>query len=242
MLIFFNILLTLKNFACYILLFLATECLFAQNVLSLMAKVETSLEITVQEDFLKKLEQNLRKLKKRKLKTKEDKVFVQYVFNFLHQKYLKTYSKATSFTQTIVSGKYNCVVGTALIGFFLEELGYRCIYYETKTHVFLLVYLPNDDKLLIESTAFFAGGLIDDEETIIEIMKKYQPITTIKLIHLVGIQLYNEGVLAYDKQDYLKALSLGNQAYYFYPSTRHKLLCSLAKQELESQKSHSKID
>lgn len=205
-----------------------------------MAKVESDLHIEAQEGFSKKIEKDLCKLKKRKTKIHGDKAFVKYVFNFLHRKYLKTYQKTANFAHTIASGEYNCVTGTALIGYFLEEFGYQCIYYETQTHVFFMVKLPNNSRLLIESTAFFAGGLIDDEKKIAEAFAEYQPIATIKLIHLLGLQLYNEGVLAYKKQDYLKALSFGNQAYYFYPSTRHKILCNLAKQELESQKTYAK--
>lgn len=207
-----------------------------------MAKAESNLPIAVQEDFFKKLEKDLYKLKKRKAKINGDKAFAKYVFNFLHRKYLKTYQKTANFARTIASGEYNCLTGTALMGYFLEEFGYKCIYYETQTHVFLIAKLPNNSRLLVESTAFFAGGLIDDEKKITETFAEYQPIAAIELIHLLGLQLYNEGVLAFKKQDYLKALSFGNQAYYFYPSARHKLLCNLAKQELESQKTYSKVD
>jgi len=226
----------LKTFLTHILPLLFFGSVFAQDVLSCMMKVEANLSEKIQVDFTRKVSKDLQKIRMRKSKTKNDKVFIKYVFNFLHRNYLKEYHKTANFVQTIVSGKYNCVTGTALIGYFLEELGYECIYYETKTHVFLLTNLNNDDKLLVESTAFFSGGLIDDEKKIAETFTDYQPIATIRLIHLVGLQLYNEGVLAYEKQDYLKSLSLGNQAYYFYPSTRHKVLCNLARRKLECQR------
>ncbi len=94
----------------------------------------------------------------------------------------------------------------------------------------------------LKAPLFFSGGLIDNEHQIDFELEHYKPIAQIQAIHLVGLLYYNEGVLAYENQDYLKALSLANQAYYFYASPRHKALCYLAKQNLETQKSYTQID
>jgi len=231
----------LKTFVAYILPLLLFGSGFAQDVLSCMMKIETSLSEKIQTDFTKKVDKDLQKIRIKKSKIKNDKVFIKYVFNFLHRKYLKEYQKTANLAQTIVSGKYNCVVGTALIGYFLEKMHYKCEYHETQTHTFLIVLLENNRRLLLESTAFFSGGLIDDEKQITETLLSYQTIAKIKLINLVGLQLYNQGVLAYEKEDYLNALILGNRAYYFYPSVRHKILCNWAKQKLEVQRDYSKL-
>jgi hypothetical protein len=207
-----------------------------------MMRIESPLTEATCQDFRNKVEQDLQKLRKRKEKVADDKAFIRYVFNFLHRRYLKTYLKTANFSETIAKGSYNCVGGTALIGYFLERLAYTCWYYETQKHTFLIAQVAPNDRLLIESTAFFSGGLIDDEQQINVELENYKPIAQIQAIHLVGILYYNEGVLAYESQDYLKTLSLANQAYYFYASPRHKALCYLAKQNLEAQKSYTKID
>lgn len=228
---------------CYILFVgLIPNNLFAQDILPYIMSVERNLSEKVSQDFIRKVEKDLQKLNKKKAKIKDAKIFIDYLFYFLHRNYLKTYHKTANFTQTIAKGKYNCVSGTALIGYFLEQLGYQCIYYETQKHTFLLVQIAPNDNILVESTAFFSGGLIDKEEQINIELKNYEPIAQIQAIHLVGIQYYNEGVLAYENQDYVKSLSFANQAYYFYPSPRHKTLCHLAKQNIFNQKSYSKID
>lgn len=231
----------MKILYAYILLVLLFESGFAQDVLSCMIKIEADLSENLQANFTKKVNEDLQKFQTKKLKNKDDKIFIKYIFNFLHRKYLKRYHKTANFAQTIVSGKYNCVVGTALIGYFLEKMHYKCEYYETPTHTFLIVFLENNRRLLIESTAFFSGGLIDDEKKITETLQNYQIITKIKLTHLIGLQLYNQGVLAYERGDYLNALIFANRAYYFYPSVRHKTLCNLAKQRLALQKDYSKL-
>ena len=207
-----------------------------------MMSVEKNLTEKVSQEFIRKVEKDLQKLNKKKVKTNNDKYFINYLFHFLHRNYLKTYYKTANFAQIITKGKYNCVSGTSLIGYFLEYSGYNCLYYETQKHTFLIVELTPTDRILVESTAFFSGGLIDDEEQINIALKNYQPLAQIQAIHLVGLQYYNEGVLAYENQDYVKSLSFANQAYYFYPSTRHKVLCHLAKQNFDLQKFYSKVE
>lgn len=232
----------MKNLLYYILFLAFFEALQAQDLLSYMVELRTDLPTEVQDKFSRKVKQDLLKLQKRKEKIKDSKRFIKYTFNFLHQNYLKTYHKTASFSETIAKGKYNCVSGTALIGYFLEQNGYQCVYYETPKHAFLVVQIAPNDRVLVESTAFFSGGLIDNEEQIGIELTNYQPVVQIQAIHLVGLLCYNEGVLAYENQDYLSALRFGNQAYYFYASPRHKALCLLAKQNLENQKFYSKIE
>lgn len=194
--------------------------------------VEPDLQAVVKQNFIQKVEQDLIRLQKKQSKVKNDKIFIQKVFNFLHQKYLRNYHKTANFVQIITQKRYNCVSGTALIGYFLEQFGYVCNYYEAQKHVFLIVQITDEDRLLVESTAFFSGSLIDDEKQINMKLADYQPITQIQAIHLVGLQFYNVAVLAYEKQDYLKTLTFSNKAYYFYPSARHRALHQKAKQLL----------
>ncbi|GAB4131668.1 MAG: hypothetical protein OHK0045_09430 [Raineya sp.] len=203
--------------------------------------IEPDLQSVTKQNFIQKVEKDLTSLKIKQAKAKNAKVFVRYVFNYLHQNYLKNYFETANFTQIITQKRYNCVSGTALIGYFLERLGYVCKYYETERHTFLMLQITPEDRILVESTAFFSGGLIDNEEQIDIEFRKYQPIAQIQAIHLVGLQFYNEAVLAYRSQDYLKTLSLSNTAYHFYPSARHRALHQQAKQLLLIEQGYCKF-
>lgn len=182
-------------------------------------------------NWQKKLEKDAQRLHHKRLRFKNEKAFLRYLFHFLHQKYLKTYEKSASWHHIFQNGTYNCVGGVALFAYFLEKTDFAYQMYETDNHVFLCVIGEAGEVFMIETTAFFSEGLLSNDLKIGD----FAYLSTISLENLVGIFYYNEAVKAYTDENFVASLSFANKAYQFYPCLRNKEIFVLSKEKLEKQ-------
>ncbi|NJM25665.1 MAG: hypothetical protein HC859_09415, partial [Bacteroidia bacterium] len=83
---------------------------------------------------------------------KTESRFLRYLFYKVHRTFLKQYRLSEPFNGLFNSGSYNCVSGTALYAFFLDQLGYAVRICETRYHIFLLTYLSDSTSVLFEAT------------------------------------------------------------------------------------------
>jgi hypothetical protein len=215
--------------------FLYSAETFSQDVMPYFLSVEQQKNRINTEKFQQKVQKSLVHLQKKRVSIQDNKQFLRYVFNYTHQKFLHQYQKTAHFGDMMLKKQYNCVTGTALLAYFMEHSGFVCQIQEAEKHVFIIVQISEKDRLLIESTAFFGDGVIDDEKKIDEKLLDLRPTGTASLMNLAGMQFYNEAVLAFQDQRYLESLSLSNKAYYFYPSEKVKTLYQISKQKLSEQ-------
>jgi hypothetical protein len=208
---------------------------FGQDMMPYFWAVQSNVSTHQKKLFEDKIVRSLEKLQNKKVRIHNEKQFLQHTFNYIHTHYLKTYQKEANFYDIVSKGYYNCVSGNILFAYFLEKIGYQYQVYEADNHVFMIVSLSEKDRILVESTAFFGEGMIDDEKKIDEELSKLRPTGTASLMNLAGMQFYNEAVLAFQDQKYLESLSLSNKAYYFYPSEKVKNLYQISKQKLSEQ-------
>ncbi|MGC3942991.1 MAG: hypothetical protein QM762_00395 [Chryseolinea sp.] len=62
-----------------------------------------------------KLQQLVRKLSEKQLKSGNKAAFVDYLFTKTRQQFLRDFADYATFTETINAGTYNCLTGTALL-------------------------------------------------------------------------------------------------------------------------------
>lgn len=157
------------------------------------------------------IEQYLTKLEVTKSRKKTDLEFLKTVFFKTHRKYLKRYDASATFKETMTTGVYGCMSGSALYSIILSHFGYEHEIIELTSHVYLKVKLDKQ-TVLIESTLPETGFL----ENVSEIAKateqyEYNSRKTNSIIAIAGI---NEGKEkgAYKRSINLKQLS-GLQYY-----------------------------
>jgi hypothetical protein len=178
-------------------------------------------------DFLKKLQQ--------KQKRYSDKLFLEQFYYAVHRKFLKSYQPYQNFYALVNEGKYNCLSGTALYGYLLQELGYTFRLYETDYHTFLMVNTAEGEEILIESTDplyGFVEGREQVAEKLAQIKKdvlsnasaeerpyhdfKLNVLRQVNLAQLAGLQYFNQAAALYNSRKAKKAeiaLSKGRLLY-----------------------------
>lgn len=208
---------------------------FGQDMMPYFLAVQPNISVDETRIFEEKILKSVEKLQNKKVRIKDEKQFLKYTFNYVHTTYLKSYQKEANFYDVMTKGYYNCVSGNILLAYFFGKMNYQFQIYESENHVFMMLSLSEKDRILMESTAFFGDGMIDDEKKIDEQLAKLRPTGTANLMNLAGMQFYNEAVLAFQDQKYLESLSLSNKAYYFYPSEKVKTLYQISKQKLSEQ-------
>lgn len=152
---------------------------------------------------------------------------------------MKNYKYSESFNDLFTKGNYNCVSGTALYASVLKQLGYSPKIFETRYHIFLLVWLDNSARILFEATDPI-NGFVDDDIKISNCIKEYlyreqetinQQLTLSapfndKLIlnivsqkQLAGLQYYNLAVQLINKENYFDAFRMLKKATLLYPTS-----------------------
>ncbi|UXP32653.1 hypothetical protein N6H18_01550 [Reichenbachiella agarivorans] len=192
----------------------------------------------------------LAKLKEKQAVIKSDEAFLKHVFYKVHRRFLKNYEKQALFSEIFeVSGKYDCVTGSALLALFLDDLGYAYDVVETDYHVYLMVKVE-DREFLMEATDPIYGFATDAKE--IEERKsvvlgdakrineelalagvssdfsrgKPSKVTIIDnrvgIKELAGLHYYNQSLKALNGEDFRKAYQYIVVAQGIYPSKRIK--------------------
>lgn len=164
---------------------------------------------------------------------------VKYIYDQLHEKFLRKYQYLAYFDQVFENGVYNCVTAVALYALSFEELGIPYQIKETPTHVYIVAD-PQETQLLIETTdpisgfKTFSPGFKENYVSQLAMMKLvdqadvsskgiyplfdeyYFGGAALTLKQLVGIQYYNLGVSMLDEKDYQAAWSAFSKAQLFH--------------------------
>jgi TolA-binding protein len=192
-------------------------------------------EFAKNEAVLGKLNEVIIQLKKRQDLYKNEKDFVEYTFYLTHRKLLKDYDKYASLTETLVSGKYDCLTATAVYSIILSELDITHAVVETNYHIYILVNPDTPNELFLETTDP-RNGLISDPGEIEDAKEKHLLANTTQnnaLIHfdfnierrlegkeLVGLLYYNQSIKALNSGDWSEAYNIAMQAIDYYPNER----------------------
>ncbi|GAB5522610.1 MAG: hypothetical protein Roseis2KO_04820 [Roseivirga sp.] len=157
------------------------------------------------------LSKYLTKLETIKKRKKTDLEFLKSVFFKTHRKYLKRYDASATLEETMTTGVYGCLTGTALYSVILSHFGYENEIIELTSHVYLKVKL-GDQIVLIEST-LPEDGFLENVSEIAKATEQYQD-NSRKPNSIIAIAGINEGNAegAYERSISLKQLS-GLQYY-----------------------------
>jgi hypothetical protein len=180
----------------------------------------------------------LNKLSEKRASYKSDRVFLSYVFNKTHQRFLKNYADPSSFNDLLKNGNYNCLTGTALYALILEHLHFNYQVIETNHHIFLLVAAENG-QVLFEATDPLTG-FESDQDAIEKKISAYRNISpeasvnqnkklyqfsvslynSVNLDEILGLLHYNLSIQAYNKNDLIASVDHLEKAYRYYRSLR----------------------
>lgn len=178
-------------------------------------------------------------LRVKKKRFKSDLAFLRFLFANVHNKYLKHYQNPDSFSSIFSNRNYNCVSGTALYAYILDQLGYCISIMETRFHLFLIVELNENSRVMIETTDPFDGFIMTDESVERRISKylskermtlKNQRIISppfgdqevfqpISFKDLGGLHYYNKAVNLINKGEYAQAVPVIKKAHLLYSSS-----------------------
>ena len=179
--------------------------------------------------------------KKFELKKNEKKV--KMLFDETHEAFFTQYKNVASFNEIFDSKQYNCVSATALYALLLNEYNIPYLIKEKPTHVYIVAY-PTTNSILLESTAPQSGyyspsnndlqkivsSLVDmkfitqeevDRKGVRKVYNEfYFSDDNISIKKLAGLQYYNEALVAFDEENYKKALKTIRKAQVLYPSDK----------------------
>lgn len=201
---------------------------------------DTSLHYEAKEKYILEVLNFVKTLKESRVTFKTEKRFLKDVFQKTQKRFFKTYEQSSPLSQIFLCGKFDCVSGTTLFALILEELGFQIQIKETAFHAYLLVYLDNEEKILIESTDAVYGLMdnpyfirkAEEEFTNLykeEIPKEFKPFNrVITLKQLAGLQYYNEAVANFNQKKFKEATKYLKNALKLYSEDRIEALLNLS--------------
>ncbi len=168
--------------------------------------------------------------------------FLEWAFYYVHRKKLGWYENYVSFGDLFIGKKYDCLTGTILYSYLLDQLDYKFSIYELDYHIFMVVHLDGKNVLL-EATDPLDGYVNDSTEiqeridqfmadgnSIIDIrgvgeiekglQGSYAIKETVDLQRLAGLQYFNLAVKAFTEKQFEVAHSNILKAEKLYPSDR----------------------
>lgn len=267
----------MKKCRIYILSVILTGliCLYGQAQPDLSAgKPDSTLNVQINTFFKKNLQYNinahqteqtlkayLNKLNQTKSRKKTDLEFLRAVFFKTHRKFLKRYDASATFPETMKTGTYGCLSGTALYSMILSHFGYEYEIIELASHVYLKATI-NNQIVLIEST-IPEGGFLQSLHEINKLNEQYADNSrrlnsiiaiagidsengqdtyqkSISLTQLSGLQYYNMAI--YDLKDGALEAAFANAAesIALYPSKRTALLMEIVINKILQSKNLTK--
>ncbi|MFY0591830.1 hypothetical protein [Roseivirga sp.] len=203
---------------------------------------ELSNLYTAYDDVVDILER-LRKHKKR------DRAFLRSIFYKVHKRILINYERQATMAETMQTGNFGCLTGTAIYALILSHFQFDYEIIELPNHVFIKLNVDGQD-MLIESTNP-EGGLMSISKKLAQNMeqigfdtRKLKLLTTvgegsvgewelfeghvkINLRELAGLQYFNESIRYYIQKEYLLSMEMISAAYEHYPSKRNEKLMQL---------------
>ncbi|MFQ3576083.1 MAG: hypothetical protein SNJ77_06570 [Cytophagales bacterium] len=189
------------------------------------------------------------KLVKSEIKFSRKQDYLEYMFTYVQEFYLRSYIPDVTFENLIYKRKYNCVSACAFYALIFENLGFQYKIFETPNHVYLKVFVENKEYLF-ETTD--KNGFISNPSEIAKREKQYAEELTdeyarliardylvfentlkkeITLTQLSGIQYFNISASCVEKNDFVKSFDFAEKAYMLYPSprTRNAMMMVLSK-------------
>lgn len=178
-------------------------------------------------------------LEGKKNRYRDESDFLNFLFNKVHQKYLKQFKGNEPFEGIFNGGTYNCVSGTALYACILNQLNYEVRLLETRYHLFLVVTLPDSTHALFEATdplqgfifnetkieKQIKGYLANERETLLKGDALSAPfngesiLNQVSFIELAGLHYYNIAVDLANKKNFYDAFRALRKANILYPSS-----------------------
>jgi hypothetical protein len=170
---------------------------------------------------------------------------VKYIYDYVHQQFLKVYKLQNSFSDIFSKGEYNCVSASALYAVIFTKLGIPFNVIEAPQHVYLVAY-PQTLKILIETTSpekgyyqfndnfinqyiksLYGSKLISKEEyesnTSNQLFDKYYFSSKgLTLPELVSLQYGNYAVYDMEQKKYEEAINEIKKAYFLNPYDRNQ--------------------
>ncbi|HEY3404544.1 MAG TPA: hypothetical protein VGK59_14240 [Ohtaekwangia sp.] len=195
------------------------------------------------------------KLELKKIKERDEKEFLKFLFRKTHQQILHSFKEYSSFSDLLDKGEYNCLTGTALYAVLLDHFGFTYTITETNYHIFLIAK-TNSGNVLIEATDP-ANGFVDKSTEIEERINTYRQnviqqaqvgksyyhfnfelYNTVTLDQMVGLLYYNRAVKAFNDKQLGESIQYLDRAFARYQSPRIDefskiLLLSVAESDLD---------
>ncbi len=189
--------------------------------------------------------------------TKSNFKFCRTLFQKTRQEFLHRYSQYASFRETLHTGTYNCLTGTALYALLLDHFDIPYTIIETNYHIFLLASTAEGPVLFEATDPIY--GFVTDPQKIERRIQEYKTNVTetpadgkeyyryeaslyrqVDLNQLQGLLHYNVSIEAYNKQDFPSAIHHLDKAFDLYNSPRISefsaiLLRALLESNLEQQ-------
>lgn len=225
--------------------------------------IETdSTQVLTQRLYEGRLKDYISRLEKVKVRKHSDLQFLRSLFFKTHRSFLHKYSAGATLDETLKSGEFGCLSGTALYALILNHFGYDFEIVEMTSHVYLKVHLKNQ-TLLIEST-LPGSGFISSEKRIVEATEQYTDESrktnslmaiasiggleeaagtyqrSINLKQLSGLQYYNEAIFELGDQAYESAFLNARKALNLYPSLRTERLMEIVINKILQSKNLTK--
>lgn len=203
----------------------------------------------------------LAKLEITRKRKKTDLDFLRSVFFKTHRKYLRHYDASAIFKETMTTGTYGCLTGTALYSIILSHFGYENEIIELASHVYLKVRL-NDRVILIEST-LPGTGFLESVSAIAKATEQYQNNSrklnsidaiaginegnekgaferSISLKQLSGLQYYNMAIYNIKEESLERAFANAMESIDLYPSKRTEQLMEIVINKILQSKNLTK--
>jgi hypothetical protein len=178
-------------------------------------------------------------LRLKRKRFKSELTFLRFVFTNVHSKYLKHYQNPEGFSGIFNNKNYNCVSGTALYAYLLDQLGYCISIIETRFHLFLTIEINGNSRVMIETTDPFDGFIISDEsvekrintyllnertvlkekEVIAPPFSEQEVFQFISFKDLGGLHYYNKAVNLVNRGEYAQAVPVLKKAQLLYSSS-----------------------
>jgi len=213
----------------------STEC----DPMILLLAYDPEMDSTRYEQVHDEISGFARLLEDKKDRYRSESAFLNFVFNKVHQKYLKQFKGDEPFEGIFNGGTYNCVSGTALYACILNQLNYEVKLLETRYHLFLVVTLPDSTHALFEATdplqgfvfnetrieKQIKGYLANEKEALLRGDALSAPfnneciLNKVSFIELAGLHYYNIAVDLINKRNFYDAFRALRKANILYPSS-----------------------
>ncbi len=201
------------------------------DLFTLNAAANTSLSMSDISEYKTDLENFVLDLKERYENHGNTHYLLKTLFYRTHKKYLQRYKPTSNFGNLLATGDYDCLSGTILYSWMLNELGLAYNIVETEHHIYIAIN-SEEGKFLLESTDPLNGFIYSSEEIDTRLSKLtdeelkdhiFSPIHhAVNHAQLVGLQYFNASVTAYNSGNFIEAVDQIEKASIFYQGDRLK--------------------